>query len=298
MKNREQSEVTRSASGVSPPTTRAADLVAKGQNLLGTQTKKATREGACVRERYVFGFDYEPPEPGETIDRYYERVKEAFGAQMEATVEGLLDGSDPVLENALEACLGKVWPVAVDQRQPAPSESGMRAITEAALLKRINRKLAHENKAMRKARTWTTDLGWYYVVDCHSGNVESAHHDDIVAFARDEGLVKAGRAQGAPYRRSAQGAHAVRGLAISGQPWVSTASVARPAVREGQAMLFNREWPQPRTERNQGVPLQGRTVFPVDVRICRATARPKCLSRGWKVLVVASLVEAFMAEGS
>jgi hypothetical protein len=72
----------------------------------------------------------------------------------------------------------------------SPPES--KTLPEAALRKRINRKLAHENQVMRKARTWTTDLGWYYVVDCQSGGVESAHHDDIAAFAHDEGLVRPG----------------------------------------------------------------------------------------------------------
>ena len=60
-----------------------------------------------------------------------------------------------------------------------------KTITEAALLKRISRRLPHENQAMRKARRWT-------VVDRHGGTVESAHHDDIAAFARDEGLVRPG----------------------------------------------------------------------------------------------------------
>ena len=67
----------------------------------------------------------------------------------------------------------------------------MRTITEAALLKRINRRLAHENQTMRKARMWTNDLGWYCVVDCHRGNMESANHD-LAAFARDEALVRPG----------------------------------------------------------------------------------------------------------
>ena len=68
----------------------------------------------------------------------------------------------------------------------------MREVSERALLSRVNRKLAHDNQVMRKARTWTSDLGWFYVVGRRSGIVESAHHDDIVTFAREEGLVRPG----------------------------------------------------------------------------------------------------------
>ena len=66
------------------------------------QGAEDTLEGGFIQERYSFSFEYEPPEPGETFDGYCERMAEAFQEQMLATVEGLVDGSDPVLGNALE----------------------------------------------------------------------------------------------------------------------------------------------------------------------------------------------------
>ncbi|VVQ05149.1 hypothetical protein [Pseudomonas fluorescens] len=38
-------------------------------------------------------------------------------------------------------------------------------ISERALIKRINRKLAHEGEVLRTARSYTVELGWYYVID-------------------------------------------------------------------------------------------------------------------------------------
>ena len=48
-------------------------------------------------------------------------------------------------------------------------------VTLNALIKRINRKLAHEYQVLRKSRSWCSDLGDYYVVDVYMNYVVAAH---------------------------------------------------------------------------------------------------------------------------
>ncbi len=55
-------------------------------------------------------------------------------------------------------------------------------VTINALVKRINRKLAHEGAILRKARTWNTDTLTWYVVD--DRNCVTSAHDDLADLAR------------------------------------------------------------------------------------------------------------------
>lgn len=53
-------------------------------------------------------------------------------------------------------------------------------------IKRINRKLAADDRRLVATRgeRWRSDLGDYYIVDLHSGNLE-AQHVDIDELARE-----------------------------------------------------------------------------------------------------------------
>lgn len=51
----------------------------------------------------------------------------------------------------------------------------MKTITENALIKRINRKLAHEGQQLRKSRPdsrWRNDLGEFYIIDIETKRLE------------------------------------------------------------------------------------------------------------------------------
>ncbi len=65
-------------------------------------------------------------------------------------------------------------------------------ITERALLARVNRKLAHEHKKIRKCREGTrahSSLGGYYVLDTYK-NIVIDDRKDLVAIAKDAGILK------------------------------------------------------------------------------------------------------------
>ena len=71
-------------------------------------------------------------------------------------------------------------------------------VSERALLKRINRKLAHDHEVVRKTRGFYNqgagpyfdhNLGEYYSVDWYS-NVIIATHIDIEAFGREVGVLR------------------------------------------------------------------------------------------------------------
>jgi len=54
----------------------------------------------------------------------------------------------------------------------------MKAITENAMIKRINRKLANEGQKLRKCRSnsrWRHDLGDYYIVDLATNGIVCSH---------------------------------------------------------------------------------------------------------------------------
>ncbi len=51
-------------------------------------------------------------------------------------------------------------------------------LTIGAVIKRINRKLAHENEMLRTARgNFEPSLGSYYVVDLHTNSIVATHAD-------------------------------------------------------------------------------------------------------------------------
>lgn len=71
-------------------------------------------------------------------------------------------------------------------------------VSDSAVLKRINRKLAHEHKHVRKTRGFYNqvcgpffdhNLGEYYCVDWYS-NVITATHLDIEALGRELGVLR------------------------------------------------------------------------------------------------------------
>lgn len=75
----------------------------------------------------------------------------------------------------------------------------MRQISEAALEKRISRKLAHEGETLRKCRynsRWFNDLGSYYVVNSYFNSITATHVDletwgrDLEVLRENEALVK------------------------------------------------------------------------------------------------------------
>ena len=68
----------------------------------------------------------------------------------------------------------------------------MRQITMNALVKRINRRLAKEDRAMRKSRRNTEfDLGEYFVVDVRY-NLILVKYVDPVEWGRELGVLRAG----------------------------------------------------------------------------------------------------------
>ena len=74
-----------------------------------------------------------------------------------------------------------------------PSKETQMKITEATLIKRINRRLAHQGEVLRKRRGshHDTDLGDYYIVDVHR-NVVLAGHLDPIALGRISACFAAG----------------------------------------------------------------------------------------------------------
>lgn len=64
-------------------------------------------------------------------------------------------------------------------------------ITERALLGRINRKLAHDHKKMRKCRYGTmaySNLGTWHVIDTYQNSLVDSKVD-LETFARDLGVM-------------------------------------------------------------------------------------------------------------
>ena len=66
----------------------------------------------------------------------------------------------------------------------------MHTVTSNALVKRINRKLAHEGEVLKAARTYTTDLGWHYIVDLHTGALAVGHAGPLDVLGRELGVLK------------------------------------------------------------------------------------------------------------
>ena len=66
----------------------------------------------------------------------------------------------------------------------------MKKVSERALIKRINRRPAHEGERLRKNSDprWWMDLGWFYTVDLRSGYVEGRHIEPE-AYARELGAL-------------------------------------------------------------------------------------------------------------
>jgi hypothetical protein len=64
-------------------------------------------------------------------------------------------------------------------------------VSRAALMGRINRKLAAEMQKLKVPRSdrWRSDLGDYYIVDEHRNTIEAAHVDPV-ALARELGVLK------------------------------------------------------------------------------------------------------------
>ncbi len=67
-----------------------------------------------------------------------------------------------------------------------------RSVTEAALLKRINRKLRKSFEQIKKCREnskWINELGAYYAVDLQNNAIVEAYIN-IEALATEEGILK------------------------------------------------------------------------------------------------------------
>jgi len=69
-------------------------------------------------------------------------------------------------------------------------------VTESALIKRIQRKLAHEGETLRKTRgeRWRGELGDYYTVS--DANCLVSTHVDLASYGRELGALRAGEAVG------------------------------------------------------------------------------------------------------
>ena len=73
----------------------------------------------------------------------------------------------------------------------------MKAVTESALLRRLNRKLHHEEQQVHKTRPNTRadmSLGPYYVRNWRINGIDDMHLSlaDVVELAREEGCLAAG----------------------------------------------------------------------------------------------------------
>ncbi len=67
----------------------------------------------------------------------------------------------------------------------------MKKVNESALFGRINRKLAHEKKVLKKCREnsqWYDNLGDYYIVDLFN-NTLCAQHVNIESLSRELGVL-------------------------------------------------------------------------------------------------------------
>lgn len=66
-------------------------------------------------------------------------------------------------------------------------------ITENAIIKRVNRKLAFDGLKLRKTRgnRWRNDLGDYYTIRISSNSIEGCHHD-LEVYARSLEVLRHG----------------------------------------------------------------------------------------------------------
>jgi hypothetical protein len=64
-------------------------------------------------------------------------------------------------------------------------------MNEAALIKRINRKLAREGEALRTTRGGQPEwnLGRHYILDTHTNCVTAYHIDDLESLGRELGVI-------------------------------------------------------------------------------------------------------------
>lgn len=67
------------------------------------------------------------------------------------------------------------------------------SITESALIRRINRKFAHDGETLHKTRPGRGygghELGYYHITDCN--NCLTSAHQDLEALGRELGVLKA-----------------------------------------------------------------------------------------------------------
>jgi len=69
-------------------------------------------------------------------------------------------------------------------------------VTELAIKRRINRRLAEKGECLRKSPSnsrWKNELGNYYIAEMDTDNVIKTGLD-LEAFAREEGVMKSGEA--------------------------------------------------------------------------------------------------------
>lgn len=62
-------------------------------------------------------------------------------------------------------------------------------VSQSALIKRINRKLAPDDEILRTARRYTSDCGWYYIHDVR-GNFVTSTHVDPETLGRELGVLR------------------------------------------------------------------------------------------------------------
>jgi hypothetical protein len=62
-------------------------------------------------------------------------------------------------------------------------------VTEGALLKRINRRLRHENEVMKVERSWSSDFGWYWIFNWDA-NGPIATNCDPEKVGRELGVLR------------------------------------------------------------------------------------------------------------
>ena len=67
----------------------------------------------------------------------------------------------------------------------------MAAITDQALIKRINRKLAGIDEQLRKARSYDHNLGWFYTVNTYRNWIVDTHVD-LEELGRELGVLRPG----------------------------------------------------------------------------------------------------------
>lgn len=62
-------------------------------------------------------------------------------------------------------------------------------ITRAALIKRINRKLAPDGERLRIARRWSIDCGWHFVEETRT-RLFLYRVDDLAGLGRELGVLR------------------------------------------------------------------------------------------------------------